>query len=254
MTENNVSYNRILKMLMDFGIFMIRCGAEINRVEDTVSRLGMSYPISNVSVFAITTSLVITIIDNDGNTYTNTKRIISSATTDFAKLELLNSISRQKCAGEIDDKEFENRFSEIKNKDFGKLKFYVGSMISAGAFTFFFGGNVYDALAAILFSVLIFFIEDKFREYCPNIMMFNFITAFFVGLGISFVSKFCGLNADKIVIGDIMLLIPGVAFTNSMRNLLIGDTLAGVMRLVEAVLWAAALAVGFVVSMMIVGV
>ena len=57
MTENNVSYNRILKMLMDFGIFMIRCGAEINRVEDTVSRLGMSYPISNVSVFAITTSL-----------------------------------------------------------------------------------------------------------------------------------------------------------------------------------------------------
>ena len=150
--------------------------------------------------------------------------------------------------------EFENKFLAIKNSIDKKTKFYIGSMISAGAFTLFFGGNGYDAFVAVLFSLLIYFIDDKIKKYCPNIMMFNFITAFIVGLGISVVSRFFGLNADKIVIGDIMLLIPGVAFTNSMRNLLVGDTLAGVMRLVETILWAAALAVGFVLSMMIVGV
>lgn len=254
MSENNLRYNNILKILMSFGKLMIQSGAEINRVEDTVNRVGMSYEISKISVFAITTNLVITIVDSDGHSYTRSKRIVSSATTDFTKLELLNSLSRAKCNGEIDDDEFEKRFLEIKNFKESNFKFYIGSMISAGSFTIFFGGDILDALVAVLFSLLIFLIEDKFKEYCPNIMMFNFITAFVVGLGISVVSLFFSLNADKIVIGDIMLLIPGVAFTNSMRNLLVGDTLAGVMRLVETILWAAALAVGFVLSMMIVGV
>ncbi|MBE7049318.1 MAG: threonine/serine exporter family protein [Ruminococcaceae bacterium] len=254
MNDKALYYNNILKILMAFGKLMIQSGAEINRVEDTVNRIGMSYDISKISVFAITTSLVITIVDTDGNTYTHSKRIVSVATTNFTKLELLNSLSRQKCTGEIDEIEFERRFWEIKNKSTKKIKIYAGSMISAGAFTFFFGGNIYDAFVAVLFSMLIFLIDDKFKRYCPNIMMFNFITAFIVGIGISLVSKFYGLNADKIVIGDIMLLIPGVAFTNSMRNLLVGDTLAGVMRLVETVLWAASLAVGFVISMMLVGV
>lgn len=254
MKERNLKYNNVLKILMAFGKLMIQSGAEINRVEDTVSRVGMSYDISKISVFAITTNLVITIVDDDGYSYTRSKRIVSSATTDFRKLELLNSLSREKCGGMIDDEEFERRFFEIKNSSDKKVKFYIGSMISAGAFTIFFGGNVFDAIVAVVFSILIFFIDDKFKKYCPNIMMFNFITAFIVGIGISLVSKFLGLNADKIVIGDIMLLIPGVAFTNSMRNLLVGDTLAGVMRLVETVLWAASLAVGFVISMMLVGV
>ncbi len=253
-TENSLRYNNILKILMSYARMMIQSGAEINRVEDTICRIGMSYGISKISVFAITTSLVITIVDLDGHSYTRSKRIVSSATTDFTKLELLNSLSRAKCNNEVDDVEFENKFLEIKNSTDRKIKFYIGSMISAGAFTLFFGGNGYDAFVAVLFSLLIYFIDDKFKKYCPNIMMFNFITAFIVGLGISVVSRFFGLNADKIVIGDIMLLIPGVAFTNSMRNLLVGDTLAGVMRLVETVLWAAALAVGFVLSMMIVGV
>ena len=40
-------------------------------------------------------------------------------------------------------------------------------------------------------------------------------------------------HADKIMIGDIMLLIPGIAITNSIRDMLMGDTIAGIMRLIE---------------------
>lgn len=40
------------------------------------------------------------------------------------------------------------------------------------------------------------------------------------------------------MIGDIMLLIPGILMTNSIRDILIGDTISGVMRLVESLLWA----------------
>ena len=61
-----------------------------------------------------------------------------------------------------------------------------------------------------------------------------------------------GLNQDKIIIGDIMLLIPGIALTNSIKDMLVGDTLSGVLRLIEALLWAGALACGFMAAIGIV--
>ena len=55
------------------------------------------------------------------------------------------------------------------------------------------------------------------------------------------------------MIGDIMLLIPGIAMTNSIRDILIGDTISGIMRLIETLLWAAALALGFMISIAVIG-
>ncbi len=42
-----------------------------------------------------------------------------------------------------------------------------------------------------------------------------------------------------------MLLIPGLMSTNAIRDVLIGDTLSGIIRLIAALLLAAALALGF---------
>ena len=50
-----------------------------------------------------------------------------------------------------------------------------------------------------------------------------------------------------------MLLIPGLALTNAIRNILVGNTISGVMRLIEAVLWALGLAMGFMLAMFLVG-
>ena len=55
---------------------------------------------------------------------------------------------------------------------------------------------------------------------------------------------------DKILIGDIMLLIPGIAMINAVRNMLVGDTVSGVVRLSESLIWAASLACGFMVAML----
>ena len=62
------------------------------------------------------------------------------------------------------------------------------------------------------------------------------------------------LNLDKIMIGDIMLLIPGIAMTNAIRDMLMGDTISGLMRLIESILWAGSLAVGFMASIWMVGI
>ena len=50
-----------------------------------------------------------------------------------------------------------------------------------------------------------------------------------------------------------MLLIPGIAMTNSVRDILVGDTISGVMRLIESLLWAGSIACGFMLAIRLIG-
>ena len=83
----------------------------------------------------------------------------------------------------------------------------------------------------------------------PGILLVSLL----IGLGVGLLTALLpALHMDKILIGDIMLLIPGLAMTNAVRNILVGDTISGVVRLAESLIWAAALAGGFMLAILIV--
>ena len=58
---------------------------------------------------------------------------------------------------------------------------------------------------------------------------------------------------DRIMIGGVMLLIPGIAMTNAIRDMLIGDIASGLLRLMNSVLVAVAIACGFAFSIVALG-
>ena len=58
-------------------------------------------------------------------------------------------------------------------------------------------------------------------------------------------------NIDSAIIGSLMLLVPGLAITNAVRDSIGGDLLAGIIRAVEACLIAIAIALGAGVTMSI---
>ena len=58
-----------------------------------------------------------------------------------------------------------------------------------------------------------------------------------------------GQNLDYIIIGNIMLLI-GIPFVNSMRDIFVGDTITGLLSAFEAVLRALAIAAGCALVLM----
>ena len=130
---------------------------------------------------------------------------------------------------------------------------YIGSALAAGAFAVFFGGNIFDGIIAALFGVLICFFQRELSPLAPNPIVYNIVSSFVIGLGVCLTARFIpGVNLDKIMIGDIMLLIPGVAMTNAIRDILVGDTVSGTMRIVETIMWAGAIAAGFIMAFWIV--
>ena len=59
----------ILDVAMEIGVNLLQCGAEIRRVEETITYICKAYGASSVDVFAIP-SLIISTIEVEGETYT----------------------------------------------------------------------------------------------------------------------------------------------------------------------------------------
>ena len=127
-----------------------------------------------------------------------------------------------------------------------------GSVLAAGAFAVFFGGTIWDGLAAAVFGLGICLLQRWLDRTELNPAAMNLLISLLVGLGVGAAAKLIpGLHMDMILIGDIMLLIPGLAMTNAIRNILLGDTISGVVRLAESLLWAMALAGGIMMSLLL---
>lgn len=244
----------LLHELLEMAEAMIGAGAEVNRVEDTLSRMGKAYGACRMDVLVITTSVVITILFPDGQELTQTRRIVGPGSTNFIRLEKLNALSRECCRSPLPLNELQQRMDDILSQKPSVTIQYIGSVFSAGAFAVFFGGNLWDGLVAALFGTVICFLQQKFTLICRSKMVFNLLAALLSGLGVAAVTAlFPALHTDKIIIGDIMLLIPGLATTNSVRDIMMGDTISGIMRLIECLLWAAALAFGFMIAIRLTG-
>ena len=239
---------QLIKSMLDLGEQLLLVGGEIHRVEDSLARVGKAYGAVKTEVFVLTSFINITLTFSDDSQETQTRRILNNASTDFQKMEELNSICR-KCA-DLSIYEFDAEIQKILKKEPSQIKMYIGSAIAASAFSVFFGGELLDSIPAGLFAILICFLQLHFAKRCPNKVFFYLVSAVIVGLGI-FATDFIfpTLNADKIIIGDIMLLIPGIAITNSIRDMIIGDTVSGIIKFAESLLWAVSLAGGFMLAM-----
>ncbi len=249
----SVEGKSFMGVLLDIAEDMMTSGAEIDRVEGTLSRMGMAFGAEKVDAFAITSSIVVTLEMPDGEVVTQTRRVNSSSTTDFGKLEALNRLSREYCAERFSVEELKRRYIAC-HKPFSNLKYYIGSVLAAAAFAVFFGGTVLDSLVAGVFALFICAFSNLSPKFCPNSIISKFLCSFIVGIGICAVCRLIpSLNADMIMIGDIMLLIPGIALTNSIRNILVGDTVSGLTRFTESLVLAGALAGGFMLSIVLLG-
>ena len=245
----------LLTCALDIGEKMLISGAEISRVEDSVKRICNAYDVKRIDVFTITSSMVATLEDKDGNSITETRRITKHH-TDLTKLHKLNDLSRKIVRRVPDIHYIRNQIDEIEKgtKEYNlPIQCTVSAQI-AGAFAIFFGGAFLDGIAAALIGIVLKLIVYATEKTQVNMIFANVVCSFAVcSIAFAFVMLGFGYSTDKIIIGNIMLLIPGVALTNSIRDMISGDIMAGMLRLCEACLVSLAIAAGYIIAALIFG-
>jgi len=244
----------LLTCAMDIGEEMLVCGAEVHRVEDSIKRMCLAMGAERIDIFIITSSMVATVYTADGDTLTQTRRINGTG-TDIERLHRLNDLSRHICETTMSADEIRAQYKDIlKTRTYPFWLECVSCAVIAGAFTLFFGGGIPDAIVSTVIGAMVKLLAFFCSKAVTSRIFDKFICAFAASM-----LAFCAVrlslvgSVDKIIIGNIMTLIPGIGLTNALRDLFTGDSIAGLLRSIEALLVALAIAAGYFLSALIMG-
>lgn len=237
---------KLLSCAMDIGEQMLISGAEVQRVEDSIKRMCSAFGAIRTDVFIITSSMVVTVYGENEEYFTQTRRVTTSG-TDYEKLHRLNSLCRNICRGDMTSEEIENGLAAAVNtKSYPLWLECICYSLIAGSFTLFFGGTVAQTLVSLFAGAVVRFIILLCEKTVSSKMFSKFISCATATLIAFLAVKLRLINdVDKVIIGNIMSLIPGIGLTNALRDLFAGDSIAGILRSVEAVLTALAIAAGY---------
>ena len=240
--------------ILDIGQMLLSNGADVNRVEDTTMRLSSAFDFRDCQVHAINSSIILTLTAPDETIITRARRI-TRIDTDLDKVDALNDLSRKICAGMNDMKSISVEMDRSRRAaPYSPFMMYFAYAVAAGFFTLFFGGTWMDMLCSVPIALLLRFVKVELSHFNDNKMVDNII--------LSAILTFCALvgqhlfpllHSDLVIIGDIMLLIPGLAFCNSIHDMVMGDTISGVLSMFDAVLRALSIAIGYVAVWAVMG-
>ncbi len=238
----------LLCLALDIGEGMLKNGAEIHRVENTIERICRAYGAVHVECFGIISMIHVAIRMPDGE-YSTQLRRVRSTTVNLHTLEALNALSREICATTPPLCEVEERIQKAKQtRPYSRTVRMIASGITTGAFCLFYGGEVLDALIAVLIGLIIFTIESS-TSVRINPLIKTLFSSVVITLLAGVSIRLCiGHNAEAIISGTIMLIVPGVAFCNALQDLLDGDLLSGSLKIVQACLCALMIGFGYVLG------
>ncbi len=254
MSDTDRESKRLLSCAIDLGTQLLECGGDVNHVEKIIQRLCDAYGATETHVFVITSSIVVTMKRND-DAFTQTARI-DKYSTDFRKLDDLFELAKRlyKTKPDFAIAEREIRDACAVSVSHPLLEFF-GYLLAAGSFAVFFGGNLRDGFCAALCGAFVCFFTRKLNRIWTSQLIFYLVCSLCTGLIALLLARFgISSNVDKVMIGTIMLLTPGIALTNALRDLFAGDTISGVLRLLEALIQAGAIACGFAIAVFLGGI
>ena len=242
----------ISEICMLAGKIMLESGAETYRVEDTMNRIAHSFGIEGPESYVTPTAIIFS-IEGDYPTKTRMKRI-TKRTTDLNKVTAVNSISRQISAGVLTIEEAYEKLKAIEKNSY-VFPFWIqvlAAALSSGCFVIMFRGTWIDFLPGIIaggVGFLYFLLIDRLI----TVRFFSELSASFViGLiAIFLVNQHIGLEVDKIIIGSVMPIVPGLLITNAIRDLLAGHLVSGLAKGIESLLTAMAIGLGVAVALVL---
>ncbi|WP_404455647.1 threonine/serine exporter family protein [Oceanobacillus kapialis] len=236
----------ISNVCMLAGKIMLESGAETYRVEDTMTRIAAAFGLTEAESYATPTGINFSTDSHDASHF----RRISKRSTDLHKIAQVNSISRQISEGGIDPREallHLKGLSSTSNVYPYWLQIAAAALVS-GSFAIMFGGQLLDFLPAFFAGGVGLAAMIGFEKLVETRFFAEFFASFIIGLlAIGCLHFSFGVNLDKIIIGAVMPLVPGLHITNAVRDLMAGHLVAGVSKGVEAMLTAFAIGAGVAV-------
>ena len=235
----------LLDLAVTLGYQLMMSGAEISRTEEALRRLIEAYG-ERGDVFAIPSCLIVTLSPKDAAPVTRMRRIGAHG-TDVDAIERFYNLARALCAEVPPPDEALGRLRGVRDRLTGYKTpaLCAGYWLAAAAFAVFFGGTLTDGILAGFLGVLTGAFLRLMNRLRVNGFFQTITASFLIAVVSQTLTRFGVIRyADATAIGALMLLVPGMMMTDSMRDIIWGDTLSGINKLVQVLLTTAALLLG----------
>ena len=240
-----MDYYLLTDLAVSIGYELAACGAETFRVEETMQRVLHAYGVE-CQVFAIPNCVMVSLEADNGKPLMLMKRVGFHG-TDLEAVERFNALSRRICA-ETPDVPAAKQWLEdtiASCRSYSVPIYYLGNFLAAAGFCPVFGGSLRDGLFAGVMGLIIGFVSRWMSRFETNPVFSTIASAFCMAVPAYLAAAFHLVdNVNAIIIGTLMILVPGLHITNSMRDIIYGDTSSGVSRIVQVLLSAFAIALG----------
>lgn len=243
----------LLKRIDTIGCLLLKHGAEIYRVEESLTRMYEGLGFQNVEVFAVPTYFTVSLTLKDGTPYHISKRTRANR-VHLDHLFDLNHLVRKISNNELTLEQIDQAIDNITLEKLNLPYILIGYIVSAGMFCVFFGGGIKEMFVSALIGLVLYYfililetvnINSIVRTILSSIVL---ATIAVIAFRLHIVD-----NTQAIITGTLMLLVPGIAITNSLRDIMSGDFVSGISRMAEAILIAASIAIGVGATLMILG-
>lgn len=237
---------KIADICLTAGKIMLINGGETYRVEDTMTRIAAAFGYENAHSFVTPTGIIFSLEDSEATKFVR----ISERTVNLEKVTLVNSISRQIAEGMLSAEEAIMHLDEIENNPHSYstlLRIGASGLVSA-CFLIMFLGQWKDFIPALVAGSFGFTCFIYFHKVIKIQFFAEFLASFVIGtIAYWMVELGIGVQMDKIIIGSVMPLVPGLLITNAVRDLMAGHLVSGLSKGAEAFLTAFAIGSGVAV-------
>lgn len=242
--ENNEEKQRIMEAAMRAGQILLVNGAEISRVEETIDRICHYYGIESGNAFVLSNGIFMTMGSQREEYFAKVQHIPVSG-AHLNRVAAVNQLSREIEEGKHTVEDLERCLDAIEAMP-GKTKLVqiLASAVGSASFCYLFGGDIADCMAAFISGFLLYLYILKFGVHLSKIVINILGGALVTCLCMVMYHLHIGHQVSSMIIGSVIPMIPGVAFTNAIRDIADGDYIAGAVRMLDAMLVFLSIAIG----------
>lgn len=234
------------------GKIMMESGSEVYRVEDTMNRIARSAGREDSVSYVTATGIFLSFKNTQHTQIEN----VGERSINLEKIVAVNQLSRDFAFKQIDLIELYAQLRKIDQEVpiFSKSLQFLSAGIVSCTLMYIFGGSWDDFMATFVIGVIGYLLKDLAHDYLKVLFLDCFIAALGIGIFALLAVHFnLAHSVDHIIIGSVMPLVPGVAITNSFRDILAGHLISGLVRGTEAIIVASAIGVGIASALMLLG-
>ena len=238
--------------LLDIGISLFRSGSNSNNIKKTITGIATAYKYSpQVTIGANTVSIALT--DEYESIVFNSMRSTASEGVNFSLISDISRLSGMVAEKQVPIQELKDQLTKSQSyPHFPRIIILCFVSLAGAALCYTFGGNYVEMLITFGATFCGLFVKQQVtkKHFNPYICTYGAATVASLFIALFHVTELV-VSPVRAFSTCVLFLIPGVLMINSFKDLIDGNTITGIVRGINALLHALAIALGLLTTITI---